>query len=392
MNHVSLFTGIGGFDLGFERAGMTSTAQIEYDSYPRSVLQRHWPDVSRPSNDVKEVTGHDLGSVDILSGGFPCQDISVAGRRAGLDGERSGLWFEFARLINETRPPVVVIENVAGLLSSNGGDDMAVIVGALEQLGYVWAYRLLDSQWFGVAQRRRRVFIVGHSDAERAAAVLFEPEGGEGDPTPVREAGTDVAHAINCRTGGVSGKENQETLVAHTLTGEGHDASEDGTGRGTPLVFDCQSGGDVWIHPSDKPGAIGREGRQAVAIHENQRGELSVNDTCGALGCGGGKPGQGYPAVAIDDAAYNIHGCGSSTGGSRTDIHVTLRARAPGQSEGLGTTVVTCPATDADRMRDTPGLPRGMDARRYRQLGNAVTVSVAEWIGRRLVKVAESHA
>jgi len=156
----SLFAGIGGFDLGFERAGMKCLWQVEIDDKARSVLERHWPDVDRSVTDVKEAGKDNLKAVDLVCGGFPCQDVSVAGRRKGLAGKRSGLWFEFIRVVEELKPEWVVIENVPGLLSSNGGDDMRTILDGLENLRYVIDCDIIDAQYFGVAQRRRRVFIV----------------------------------------------------------------------------------------------------------------------------------------------------------------------------------------------------------------------------------------
>jgi len=163
--------------------------QVEIDDYCARVLEKHWPNVRR-YRDVKEVGVHNLEPVELICGGFPCQDVSVAGKRAGLAGERSGLWSEFHRVIAELQPRWVVIENVPGLLSSNNGQDMGAILGALAELGYGWAYRVLDAQYFGVAQRRRRVFIVGClGDAGCAAQVLFESESCERDTPPSRETG-----------------------------------------------------------------------------------------------------------------------------------------------------------------------------------------------------------
>lgn len=179
MKVLSLFTGIGGFDLAFERAGFEITGQCEIDKRCRELLSKHFP--STPC--LEDV--HDVGTTDaeIICGGFPCQDISVAGKRAGLAGERSGLWWEFARIIKQSRPRWVVVENVAGLLSSNGGRDMGSVLGTLGNLGYGWSYRVLDAQFFGVPQRRRRVFVVGHlGDAKRASQILLEPEGGNWNP------------------------------------------------------------------------------------------------------------------------------------------------------------------------------------------------------------------
>jgi DNA (cytosine-5)-methyltransferase 1 len=168
----SLFSGIGGFDLGFERAGMDVRWQCEIDKTAREVLRRHWPDAT-VYEDVRNV-GSGAAAVDVVCGGFPCQDVSVAGRRAGLAGERSGLWFEFHRILAEVTPEWVVIENVPGLLSSNAGRDFATILRGLVELRYGVVWRVLDSQHFGVPQRRRRVFIVGHLGDGRAAEVLFE--------------------------------------------------------------------------------------------------------------------------------------------------------------------------------------------------------------------------
>ena len=126
----SLFSGIGGFDLGFERAGMECAWQVETDIRARGVLARHWPEVER-YEDVRNVGRNDLRAVDVVCGGFPCQDVSIAGRRAGLAGERSGLWFEFHRVLDELRPRWCIIENVPGLLSSNAGRDFATILSGL---------------------------------------------------------------------------------------------------------------------------------------------------------------------------------------------------------------------------------------------------------------------
>ncbi len=160
MKFGSLFTGVGGFDLGFERAGMECAWQVEFDKNCQNVLRKHWSETEL-FNDVRTVGKHNLEPVDVICGGFPCQDVSIAGKRAGLAGERSGLWSEFARIIDELEPKWVVIENVPGLLSSNRGRDFATVIRWLAERGYGVAWRILDSQYFGVAQRRRRVFIVG---------------------------------------------------------------------------------------------------------------------------------------------------------------------------------------------------------------------------------------
>jgi DNA (cytosine-5)-methyltransferase 1 len=187
MRFASVFAGIGGFDLGFEQVGMTPTAQVEISDGRRDILAAHWPNVRRGS-DVCSVSGTELGEPDLIVGGFPCQDTSIAApHRAGLDGKRSGLFYEFvrlvdevARLVDESKPRWVCIENPVGLLKSNGGRDMAAVVGNLADLGYGWAYRVVDSQHLGSAQRRQRVLVVGHrgGDARPAWSVLGDAGAG----------------------------------------------------------------------------------------------------------------------------------------------------------------------------------------------------------------------
>jgi len=184
----SLFSGIGGFDAGFEASGMCCLWQVEIDDACNQILERYWPDVRR-YRDVREVGGHNLETVDLICGGFPCQNLSMAGRRTGLAGKQSGLFFEFMRVIAEISPSWVVIENVPGLLSSGGGRDMGIVLGSLAKFGYGFAYRVLDAQYHGVAQRRRRVFIIGHFGEpwSAPAKVLFEPESCNWDTPPRRE-------------------------------------------------------------------------------------------------------------------------------------------------------------------------------------------------------------
>ena len=163
---VSLFAGVGGFDLALERNGVKVVASVEIDKKAQEVLKKHFPQ-STIFGDITGVTGEQLIAAGfeprngIITGGFPCQDLSVAGKRAGLGGARSGLFWEICRLLDETRAQNFILENVPGLLNSNNGADMAVVLEALVERGYRVAYRVLDAQHFGVPQRRRRVFIVG---------------------------------------------------------------------------------------------------------------------------------------------------------------------------------------------------------------------------------------
>ncbi|KJC63713.1 DNA methyltransferase [Agreia bicolorata] len=178
---ASFFAGIGGFDLGFENAGMETVWQCEKKEFCLDILEKHWPDVPKAS-DIQEVDPYDIPEAEIWVGGFPCQDISLArmGPRSGLRGTQSGLFYDFAKLIEARRPEVVVLENVAALLSSHDGRDFAIILRTLADIGYGVAWRVLDSRHFGVPQSRSRVFIVGSlRGADAAGSILFESERGD---------------------------------------------------------------------------------------------------------------------------------------------------------------------------------------------------------------------
>lgn len=194
MKVASFFAGIGGFDLGFEKAGCEVVFQCERDEFCRRVLKKHWPHVPLVP-DINDVTPALVPQADIWCGGFPCQDLSLAnqGKRLGLDGGRSGLFFRFADLASSVRPQWLVLENVVGLLNSNHGEDFRLLLSRLDELGYCVAWRVLDSKYFGTPQRRRRTFIVASLDDERAARVLLEPPAvGEVAPSS-RRPGAHVA-------------------------------------------------------------------------------------------------------------------------------------------------------------------------------------------------------
>jgi DNA (cytosine-5)-methyltransferase 1 len=179
---VSLFAGVGGFDLGLERAGFACAGQVEKHPFCLAVLEKHWPDVPRHDDVVTAVEwweSEDRPEIELVCGGFPCQDISVAqANRKGLDGARSGLYWEALRFVNAVRPRFFLLENVEGLLSSNSGGDLATILASLAECGYPYVeWRVLDSQYFGVPQRRVRVFLVASAGEPRLGPLLLEPEG-----------------------------------------------------------------------------------------------------------------------------------------------------------------------------------------------------------------------
>jgi len=199
---VSLFAGVGGFDLAMERNGVKVVASVEIDKKCNEVLARHFPD-AKQFTDVTTVKGEDLinagfnPSTGIIAGGFPCQDLSVAGKRAGLAGERSGLFWDAARIVDEAQSEYFVLENVPGLLSSNKGRDFGVVLGTMADLGYSIGWRVLDAQHFGVPQRRRRVFIVGRrSTGDGIAEILFKSEGLRRDTSSSQQAGQDATSSV----------------------------------------------------------------------------------------------------------------------------------------------------------------------------------------------------
>lgn len=176
MKVASFFSGIGGIDLGLERAGMEVIFQCEILPFGQSILKRHWPDVML-AGDIRHVQGAEIPDADIFAGGFPCQDLSLAnqGKRKGLEGARSGLFYKYAELIEDKRPRWVFIENVPGLLNSAKGADFNIIITKLDELGYGVSWRVLDAKFFGTPQRRRRTYIVGSLGTLGSAEVLFEP-------------------------------------------------------------------------------------------------------------------------------------------------------------------------------------------------------------------------
>jgi DNA (cytosine-5)-methyltransferase 1 len=175
VNVGSLFSGIGGLELGLERAGMRVVWQVESDPYARAVLRKHWPGVHQ-YGDVRTLRPDELAYVDLVCGGFPCQDISNAGKRAGIDGERSGLWSEYARIIRELRPRYVLVENVAALL----GRGLERVLGDLAACGYDAEWDCIPAAAIGAPHRRDRLFLVAYSnidglEADTNQGFIFQP-------------------------------------------------------------------------------------------------------------------------------------------------------------------------------------------------------------------------
>ncbi len=201
----SLFAGIGGIDLGLERAGMVCKWQVEIDDYCQKVFAKHWPNVKRYA-DVRDCGKHNLEPVDLICGGFPCQDVSLAGKRAGLEGKRTTLWSEFARIIGEFRPRWVLAENVPGLLSSDNGRFFGNVLRDLAACGYDAEWDCIPAAAVGAPHRRDRVFIVAYprcgieSQCCNAKSVFTEWDGTKESTNQISRSGgkpTSLADA-NC--------------------------------------------------------------------------------------------------------------------------------------------------------------------------------------------------
>ncbi len=220
---LSVCSGIEAASVAWHSLGWQCAGLSEIEAFPRAVLEHRqgaqavdWDHRHTPQSnslplfgDFTQIESYHVGPIDLLVGGTPCQSFSIAGLRGGLDDDRGNLALEFLRLADRTRPRWLVWENVPGVLSSNGGRDFGAILGGMVELGYGFAYRVLDAQFFGVPQRRRRVFVVGHLGSwQRAAAVLFERHSLSGHPAPRREKGQAVAGAIaRCSfSGGAGGR------------------------------------------------------------------------------------------------------------------------------------------------------------------------------------------
>lgn len=228
----SLFDGIGGFPLAAQRVGIRPVWASEIEPFPISVTKRHFPEMIH-LGDIRNIDGAKIEPVDIITFGSPCQDLSVAGKRQGLKGEQSSLFYEAIRIIMEMReatngryPRFALWENVPGALSSNTGEDFRAVLQALIEVksptatvplpprgkwttagmvrgeGWSLAWRVLDAQYFGVPQRRRRIFLVADFASERVGEVLFEPSSLSGDTSEGAEARKEVVRTVENSTGG----------------------------------------------------------------------------------------------------------------------------------------------------------------------------------------------
>jgi DNA (cytosine-5)-methyltransferase 1 len=431
---VSLFAGIGGFDLALERNGIEVVASVEWDKHAQSVLKNRFPN-SQIYGDIQEVTGEQLINAGfdprngIITGGFPCQDLSVAGKRAGLAGNRSGLFWEICRLLDETKTQYFILENVPGLLSSSNGADMGTVISALAQRGYGLAYRVLDAQYFGVPQRRRRVFIVGSlgDNGRTPAEILSIAEGRSGylEAGGKTRKGSSTASDGSPTTVGtllardhkgidqISVEENKLVLfeqaipfspasfasysqnddVSATLRAGGGDL---GGGSETLLVFDPHQTDGVRIQGktiNTLTAAMGTGGNNVPMVAYPMHGAMiGRNDEAGPKGSGFlGENEASYTLTASSQARHGVviaPTLSASNNPSRSPQSSEITAQIDAMVRETGIVRRLTPL-ECERLQGFPDhwTEGQTDGHRYKQLGNAVAVPVVQWIIERLVRV-----
>ena len=223
MKYLSLCSGIEAATVAWHPLGWEAVAYSEIERFPSEVLAHHYPNTPNLGDMTKFKEWTNVSNVDLLVGGTPCQSFSVAGLRKGLDDPRGNLMLTYLAIAKQHRPNWLVWENVPGVLSSNGGRDFGSFLGGLAECGYGFAYRVLDAQYFGVAQRRRRVFVVGYlGDWRAAAAVLFERHSLQGHPAPSREKGKSVAASAVPSVAGSLDTECGGGKLTHQSVANGH--------------------------------------------------------------------------------------------------------------------------------------------------------------------------
>lgn len=344
MNYLSLFSGIESVSVAAKGLNWTPVAFSEIAEFPCAVLKYHFPGVPN-LGDVKNIKGAKYnGTVDLIVGGSPCQNFSIAGNRTGLHGERSSLAREYIRLLNEIRPQWLVWENVPGCLSTNGGNDFSTLIHEMEEIGYGVAWRVLDAQYFGVPQRRRRVFIVGYfGDWRPPAAVLFEPKSlsGNFEKSGKKECGS-ARSVFDCLE-----KTNQNGGIASQYI----------------YIYDIQQRSDVLRQCDIIPTLTSRMGTGGNNIP-------LISYAC-----------QNYTDFKISNVGATLRSSGGTLGSGSENLvsdNGILRKLTPLECERL--------QGFPDNWTDVPykGKTHCPKGKRYEALGNAIAVPVLEWIFKRM--------
>ncbi len=353
----SVCSGIEAATVAWKPLGWHAAWFAEIDPYPSAVLAHHYSDVPN-LGDFRKI-GAEHGPIDLLVGGTPCEDFSIAGLRKGLAGENGNLAIEFIRLVERIRPRWLVWENVPHILHIDKGRAFGTFLGGLAECGYGWAYRILDAQYFGVPQRRRRVFVVGHSGGlwQRATAVLFECESLSGDPPSSRKKRPVIARTVTTQSYVVySGGEQRLRTEDKYIVAFDWQA---GSGRDRETGKDRQ----YIVRAGDYAGAVGATRRDAVMVWDPRN------------------------ITSKDNRSWVDVGLSSPT------LHTTPMAIA-------GPVVRQLTPLESERLQGFPDdwtlVPYGRrsmsDSRRYMMLGKSMAVPCMRWIGERIEQVEASIA
>ena len=392
MRYGSICSGVEAASLAWEPLGWQPQWFAEIEKFPSAVLTHHWPQVDNLGDITDETFIERAGAIDLLVGGTPCQSFSVAGLRGGLGDDRGNLALRFCQIALHLAPRWIVWENVPGVLSSNSGKDFGAILGALGECGYGFAYRILDAQYFGVAQRRRRVFVVGYlGDWRPPAAVLFERGSLLGDTTKGKKKRQEAAGEAG---GGVN--ENGPT---HALT-QRYDSSEDGTGRGVPLVSRMTAFGQ-YVNDGTASTIKERDYKDATYLvcYENHAQDSRVKEVeLPTLNAKAGTGGNNLPLIqcfrqnqgsVYKDGVGPIRASSGDCGGGSENLLATplqVRRLTPVECErlqGMPDNHTRIPWRNKPA-EDCPDGPR------YKAIGNSMAVPVMRWIGERIELVEKT--
>ena len=404
MRYLSVCSGIEAATVAWHPLGWEAVAYSEIERFPSEVLAYHYPNTPNVGDMTKFKEWTNVSDVDLLVGGTPCQSFSVAGLRKGLDDPRGNLMLTYLAIARQHRPRWLVWENVPGVLSSNGGLDFASLLRGMGELGYGFAYRILDAQYFGVAQRRRRVFVVGYlGDWRAAAAVLFERHSLSGHPAPSREKREGVTASTESSVDSNGLQRTVGTLCADSHPGaySGQDAY---TGRLIPSpAFSLQGAG----HTSQNSQGSGwneevsftlnRLDVHGVAqpvyeMHGQDSRVRELEDVCTTVSATYGTGGGNVP-VTIQPIGFDVYNQALTGDLAKTIDTGRDYSRVPNVLQHMAVRRLT--AVECERLQGFPDNYTDIksknkptpDGPRYKSLGNSMAVPVMRWIGERIQKV-----
>ena len=393
MKYLSLCSGIEAATVAWHPLGWEAVAYSEIERFPSEVLAHHYPHTPNLGDMTKFKEWTNVSNVDLLVGGTPCQSFSVAGLRKGLDDPRGNLMLTYLAIADKYRPRWLVWENVPGVLSSNGGKDFGVFLGALGELGYGFAYRILDAQYFGVAQRRRRVFVVGYlGDWRAAAAVLFERHSLSGHPAPSREKREDPAKCLTRGAGQRYDFETEDLIPAYGIPGNWIGRKPENGGNATEPMHDIAP----CLTKADQHGVAQAIPLDAMTI-QGRPGDVNNR-----MGMGIGNPGD--PSFTLTKAHSHAVAqpiCLMDQGGSVMNIENNMTGTLRRETHGHEPIVMQAMAvrrltpTECERLQGFPDNYTDIkskskptpDGPRYKALGNSMAVPVMAWIGQRIQEV-----